>query len=262
MSFLLSRRAVCSLVALLVCLPLIACSGQALTAPRFPLGGTRVLFVGNSLTYTNDLPRTVDALARLVGDSSLHVASVAFPDFALEDHWAEGTARRSLTPSSWEFVVMQQGSSALPASQVHLKNGVALFAPAIRAAGAIPVLMMVWPTTARLGDFPAVLESYRNAAQSVGGIFAPAGDGWTALGDPRAMYAPDGLHPSLEGTYVAALIVLERLRGIRPDRLPATVPGATIAASRVRLLQQAATTALDRNPARPLGAGCALCRSR
>ncbi len=230
------------------------CHGKTPTGPAFAPGGTRVLFIGNSLTYSNNLPGMYIALARLAGNTTVEAASVAFPDFALEDHWAEGTARRALGPNTWEFVVMQQGSSALPASQVNLRTWATQFAPAIRSAGAEPVMFMVWPTTSRVGDFPAVLQSYRDAASAIGGLFAPAGDAWTAFGDLPALYSVDGLHPGVRGTYLAALVLLQRTLGIRPGQLPATIPGTSVGEAEVRALQQAAQVALDRNPARPVGA--------
>lgn len=228
-----------------------ACQGQPATAPGLPEGNVRVLFIGNSLTYTNDLPSLYLALARQVGHDSVQAAQIAYPDFALEDHWQDGTARRSLAANRWEYVVMQQGSSALPASQVHLRTWASQFAPAIRASGAQPVMLMVWPTMSRSFDFPNVLQSYRDAAAAIGGIFAPAGDGWTAYGSLDRLYS-DALHPSVQGTYIAAVVLLERTLGIQPEQLPPNIPGVPgLNEGEVRALQQAARVALTRNVARP-----------
>lgn len=221
------------------------------TGTGFPDGNARVLFVGNSLTYTNNLPSMFLALARLAGDDDVQVSSIARPDYALEDHWAEGAVQRSLAQNKWEFVVMQQGSSALPASQVNLRTWTGRYAPLIRAAGAEPVLFMVWPFSSRQFDFPNVLQSYRDAAASVDGIFAPAGDAWTAYGSYALFYSQDGLHPSVYGTYVSALVLLERVRGIAPEQLPPTIPGLTTSETVVREFQAAARVAIDRNPSRP-----------
>jgi hypothetical protein len=49
------------------------------------VSGQHVLFIGNSLTYTNDLPGTVAALASQVSDT-IRVQSVALPNLALIDH--------------------------------------------------------------------------------------------------------------------------------------------------------------------------------
>jgi hypothetical protein len=218
------------------------------TAPKVVAGRPRVLFIGNSLTYSNDLPAMYAALAKLAGDT-VQVAMVAKPDYALEDHWLDGEAPRWLREQKWDYVVMQQGSSALPASQVNLRSWSIQFAPLIRAAGAEPVLFMVWPQESRLFDFPNVLESYRNAATAVNGIFAPAGDAWVAHGDVHSFYS-DGLHPNVRGTYLAACVLLARTRGISPMALPFIIPGANVSAEDVQLLQQAANTALARNSAR------------
>ena len=185
------------------------------------------------------------------------VASIAEPDYSLEEHWNGGQVARWLRERQWEYVVLQQGSSALPASQDHLRTWTNRFAPLIRAAGAEPVLLMVWPFETRLFDFPNVLTSYRNAAASVDGMFVPAGDAWTAYGSYEPLYN-DGLHPTASGTYLAALTLLGRLRGIRPDRLPPNIPGSAVDSATVRALQRAATTALDRNVAYPPRSGSTL----
>ncbi len=226
----------------------LACGGSS--APTFPDGATRVLFIGNSLTYTNDLPALVRALARSAGNTQLEVATIAEPDFALEDHWRKSKARSWLSTRQWEYVVMQQGSSALPDSQVNLRTWTEQFAPLIRAAGAEPMLFMVWPSSARLFDFPNVLTSYRNAAAAVSGIFAPAGDAWTARGSYDGLYS-DGLHPTPLGSYLAAAVLLERLTGIAPSQLGTTAPGFSLTEAEVRAAQTAATTALARNATRP-----------
>lgn len=221
------------------------------TAAGFPDGNVRVLFIGNSLTYVNDLPGMFVAVAEQAGRTDVKAAGIASSDYALEDHWNDGRAPASLEKNQWEYVVMQQGSSALPASQANLRSWSVQFNPKIRAAGATPVMYMVWPTIDRQFDFPAVRESYRNAADAIDGIFAPAGDAWVAYGDVDALYAADGLHPTVQGTYLAAIVILERITGLRADQLPAMIPGTPVGADAVRALQRAARTALDRNPARP-----------
>ena len=66
------------------------------TVPPFIGDGRRVLFIGNSLTYWNDLPLIAQSLADSAGGASLAVMVVAFPDFSLDDHRAEGTAQRAI----------------------------------------------------------------------------------------------------------------------------------------------------------------------
>ena len=88
-------------------------TGVADNLPPVPAGALRVLFIGNSLTYVNDLPRTVADMAVTAGVAPCWCITVAFPDYALLDHLASGDAERVLKRAKFDFVVMQQGSSAL-----------------------------------------------------------------------------------------------------------------------------------------------------
>jgi hypothetical protein len=245
-----TAAALIPLALLAACLPSLAPS----TDIPVVAGNRRVLFVGNSLTYYNDLPAMVQALARSAGDTALRTAVIAEPDFALEDHYYVGTVQKTLDRSDWEFVVLQQGTSALPESQQHLRSWTSQLAPLIRAAGAEPVLYQVWPMISRRFDADAAVTSYFNAAVAVQGIFAPAGDAFTdalALDPEIGVYSSDGLHPTPRGTYVAALVILSRLIGTSPESLPPRIPGASADTATVRLLQRAAAMALARHPATP-----------
>ena len=70
-----------------------------------------MLFVGNSLTASNDLPAIVAAIARSDG-RKLEYRTIAFGGYALEDHWNQGEARAAVRTGRWDVVVMQQGPSA------------------------------------------------------------------------------------------------------------------------------------------------------
>jgi len=186
--------------------------------------GRGVLFVGNSLTYANDLPEMVRALALASGET-LRVGMVASPDWILEDHWNGGGARAAIR-GGWDVVVLQQGPSSLPESRALLVDYTRRFADEIRAAGATPALYAVWPSRSRFGDFDRASESYRLAAEAVGGTLLPAGEAWRAAwrADPDLpLYAADGLHPSVTGTYAAALVVYARLLHRSPVGAPATL---------------------------------------
>jgi hypothetical protein len=212
----------------LLCISLAACSEEGPAAPSRTLGpappGERVLFVGNSLTEANDLPLIVEALS-MAGGRALSVESVTYGGVALEDHWRLGTPN-TIARGGWRFVVLQQGPSALPESRVSLREWTKRFDTVIREAGAQTALYMVWPDRSRSGDFPRVSDSYRLAAFDVGGVLLPAGDAWRAAWRRDAslpLYGPDGFHPSLSGSYLAALSIVAGLTDSSPLGLPARV---------------------------------------
>jgi hypothetical protein len=221
-----------------------------MSLPSFPPttgDTTHVLFIGNSLTYVNDLPGTLAVVAALDSQKIIY-ESVAYPDYALLDHLsASSNAVGEIQKGGWNFVVMQQGPSSLEEGRTWLIDGALAFNKYIQAIGGKPALYMVWPDKSRYSFFEAVRVSYKLAADTVGGLFLPAGEAWlTAWQEDSqlAFYGPDDFHPSPLGTYLAALVIFERITGRDARNLPAiaVANGQTlnVSESTVRLLQKAA----------------------
>jgi hypothetical protein len=210
----------------------------------------RVLFVGNSLTEANDLPLLVEACSR-AGGHPLAVEAATFAGFSLEDHWARGTQNR-IAGGGYQFVVLQQGPSSLAESRASLRDWTRRFDAVIRKAGARSALYMVWPENERRQVFSAVSDSYRLAAADVGGVLLPVGQAWLGAWRRDAslkLYGPDGFHPTLLGSYLAALAIYGGLSGASPVGLPARLTlrgGRTveIGAAEARIAQEAAAEAL------------------
>jgi len=219
-------------------------------------GGHHVLFVGNSLTYVNNLPGTLVAIAESAGDT-IRVGSEAGPNLALIDHLNGATnAVSRIAQGGWEFVVLQQGPTPAGICRDSLILWSKMFDSHIRKVGAKPALMMTWPIVGVGPPVDDVRISFQQAAQAVNGVFMPAGEAWRIAlrADPTlSLYASDGLHPSAVGTFLAALEIYERITGHDARELPAkafsngvplTLPEATI-----RLLQSAAHEANTTYPA-------------
>lgn len=208
-------------------LALAGCMAQRTVVPMPPTGpGLHMLFVGNSLTYVNNLPGVLEAMADSGGRPLLETRMIAKPDYRLEDHWNDGEALTALAKGGWNLVVLQQGPSSLETSRTLLIEYARRFAENIRQVGARPALYQVWPTADRAVDFPRANESYRVAADTVQGVLFPVGEAWLAAQRIDAsipLYAFDGLHPSVEGSYLAALVMYATVYARSPIGLPATL---------------------------------------
>lgn len=253
----MSVRRRIGVLAILLCTGLGSACSSAPAGPSLPslLGeGRPVLFIGNSLTYWNDLPLIVQALADSAGGESLAVMVVAFPDYSLEDHRAEGTALRAIARGDWAVVVLQQGPSSLPENRVQLRASVAALSAEIRGVSATPALYSVWPSASRREDFDRAIESYALAAQDVNGKLLPVAAAWLAAwrrDSELALYSPDGLHPSAAGSYLAALVMYGALFERSPVGLPAKVRVASgvergVTPEAAAVLQAAAAEVLGR----------------
>jgi len=173
----------------------------------------RILFVGNSLTYTNNLPALVQELARKQGIKVL-TEMLAKPNYALEDHWLEGEFQRRIASGRLDFVVVQQGPSSQAEGRQMLMEYGQKFAEACESRSARLAFFMVWPSRQYYHTFDGVIKNYTDAAASTGALLCPVGQVWKAYQDSTAdfsYYDYDGFHPSLAGSQVAAHIIFESL---------------------------------------------------
>ena len=123
------------------------------------------------------------------------------------------------------------------------------FAPSptgyLHVGGARTALYMVWPSRDRRQDSSGVSQSYRAAANAVNGLILPAGDAWSLVLQRRrelALYSDDGLHPTMAGTYLAALVIYHGIYDRSPAGLP---PVGGLTTGDARLLQDAAIDVRD-----------------
>ncbi len=224
-----------------------------------PAGGHHVLFIGNSLTYVNDLPATVAAIAASAGDT-VRVAMEAGPNLALIDHLTgSSNAVARIAQGGWDYVVLSQGPTPAGICRDSLFLWTKWFDERIRAVGGKTALFMTWPTVGAQGSFDDVRISFEQAAARVGGTFMPAGEAWRAAlrVDPTVpLYGGDGFHPSATGTFLAALEIYERITGRDVRTLPLTAFSGgqpySLPESTIRMLHDAAHEANERFAAVPL----------
>lgn len=228
--------------------------GAAPGAGGAPPRALHILFLGNSLTATNDLPATVGRIAAATG-RRVEYRTIAPGGYALEDHWNQGDTREALRTGGWDVVVMQQGPSALPESQVNLREWASRWAEEARRVGTTPALLTVWPESYRRGALTDVIGSYARAARAARAELLPGGSAWRLAWrcEPQTpLYGPDGFHPSPTGTYAAALVIYGRL--FKAPLMGLKSPGG-VALPVARRLQASAARALGRRmpPAKRCG---------
>ena len=107
----------------------------------------RVLFVGNSLTYFNDMPAMIRELAAAGGQLPFVSVQETPGGCTLEQHWASGRAVRLLDEARWNYVVLQEQSQRPSWSKLRARQMypyARLFCTRIREAGANPVFFLTW----------------------------------------------------------------------------------------------------------------------
>jgi len=184
----------------------------------------RILWIGNSYTHVNDLPKIIAQLA----DSSKvdrrpAITGILKGGELLKGHWANPALQEALQ-QKWDVVVMQeQSTTPITAPDTLLKYG-KLIGDAAHRAGARVVLYVTWPRKERPADEDAIVAAYRALGNAVHAQLALAGRAWMDViaQDPAVeLYQNDGSHPDPQGSYVAACVFYEVLFGKSPVGLPA-----------------------------------------
>lgn len=181
------------------------------TSSSSTVGALRVLFIGNSATYYNNMPGMLEDIG-LADSLPIETVDVSQGGFSLQDHWNVGWVRDTLVNGRWNVVVLQGGA---------LETFAVTWANAIRVAEARPALYMPGPPRG-VTNFPEVCMSYYTAAEEASAELYAAGEAWMEAWrtDPDLpLIGPDDIHPSEMGSYLAALTIYWGMTGREPPSL-------------------------------------------
>ena len=190
----------------------------------------KVLFIGNSFTYYNDLPAMVQAMADAAGLGA-QTRMLAYGGYFLRQHTDPedqhfGEAEE-LLKEGWDAVVLQEQSKTPAVAPEMFAEGVAKLIPMITAAGAKPLFYMTWPyrqNSVKLessgmeyqemfekltAGYEAEMAKYDAPGVRVGEAFVRLQEKYPYV----TPYVPDCYHPNPAGTYLGACLFFRALFG-------------------------------------------------
>ena len=182
----------------------------------------KVLFLGNSYTGYNNMPQLVKDMATSVGDN-LIVDQHHPGGYTLEGHFYNATSLAKIAANNWDYVALQ-GQSRESITQPNLfRDGAWLLRDHIKSTHpcATPLFYMTWGRkngdATLWPDFPitctyegmdsTIRHNYINLASTMHAEVAPVSAVWNYLrqNNPNIeLYASDGSHPSVAGSYAVA----------------------------------------------------------
>jgi len=216
-----------------------------LSLPLLARETLKVLFVGNSLTYTNDLPGMLAQLAKAGGKPALEYDTEMPGGCSLEKHWREGRALAKIQARAWDFVVMQDLSNQALANPQSMAQYGKLLAEAAVKQKAKPAFYMTWAWANQPESQSVITKAYQSLAQEAHATLIPAGVAWQAYrrAHPSQNLVTDDRHPDPGGTYLTACVFYAVLYGASPVGLPGEP--AKLKAPQARLFQEAAWAAVN-----------------
>lgn len=172
-----------------------------------------ILFIGNSLTYSNDLPGMVETIAK-VYDKQISTECICLPNYGLEDHWNDGLIQKKIGNEKFDYVLFQQG----PSSQAYGRSSLFDFGGKISSLAkendTKPGYFMVWPSVQYYHTFEGVIKNHKDAAEANESIVVPVGELWSQFRKApfkTDLYSADQFHPSSTGSFLAALTIVATL---------------------------------------------------
>jgi len=212
----------------------------------------KVLFIGNSYTYTNSLPTIFQEIAVNAGHPRPMVESDVPGGYTFAEHLTSSTTRSMIFNQTWDVVVMQE-QSEIPAmaqsdpavNESFIKSFDGLYELVEESSPAAQVVLFeTWARNAELwanatsslmlhgkdpNDMTQRLKAgYEEAAQSLltqGGYpveIARVGELWNInynSDTPVELHESDGSHPNFAGSYLAALDIYATIYGQVPKGL-------------------------------------------
>lgn len=199
----------------------------------------KVLFIGNSLTSSNDLPGTLAALAK-AGSKDFTYGTSIQPGRTLMEHWTDKKQRslKQIQSQKWDYVVLQDLSSQPLTAPEDLVTYGKLFAEAIIKQGARPAWFMTWAGARNPKDTPVYIKAYSDLAATNGGLLVPVGAAWGSFsGTERQELFPgsDLKHPSALGTYLSACVFYGSFFKASPVGLPGKLTAADGTPSKIQV---------------------------
>jgi hypothetical protein len=186
----------------------------------------KVLFIGNSYTYVNDLPALLSNAAQSTGDSVIYDSN-CIGGYTFQLHSTNATTLQKIAQGNFDFVVLQEQSQlpSFPISQV--QSSVYPYAKTLDSLINVAnpctetVFYMTWgrkngdasncpnwPPICTYSGMDSLLRMrYENMANTNSAIVSPVGAVWRYIRNNFSaieLYSADESHPSLAGSYAAA----------------------------------------------------------
>jgi len=184
---------------------------------------TKVLFIGNSITYYNNMPETFENIANSLG-KTVDITMYAPGGTGIVNHVADPNVYNLFRQTGWDYFVLQPGSNESPgysyAPQVTMGRIDTLLDSLYKYNPCTKVLFYQIPYGV-LGNTASDVVSYNNSmdlilannkywADSIKSFFAPVGEAfrtsWNNNQDDMLWISYSNVHPNEKGSYIAACV--------------------------------------------------------
>jgi hypothetical protein len=189
----------------------------------------RVVFVGNSYTYANDLPMLYRALARSQHpDRDIETDAFVTPGGYLSERWREGAVQKFLKTNRVDVLVLQEAGGWLRcADHPSLRTAFACtdslrthkrYAEFAAKLGVRTVILGTWGADVR--EQATISRVTRRLSKAIDALPADAGEAILELrkiDDSIPLFTDRALHPTPDASMLAAVMLYAAIDGWLPE---------------------------------------------
>ena len=182
----------------------------------------RILMIGNSFTYYNDMPRILSAMLGEEVVSFTRGGAYLSAHLDAEDEMYQPT-HKALAEEKWDYVILQEQSNAPMTKREAFQESAKGLCDLIHQNGAKPLFYATWAYkdgTEKLASMgvgydemlQGLYDSYHAAAESNHALIADVGLAFRDVRDIVELYCEDAFHPSPAGSVLAAATIAAVIR--------------------------------------------------
>lgn len=167
----------------------------------------RILFIGNSHTYFNDMPHIFKQICQ-ENNKDMEVTMLARGYKGLDYHVKEPQTRFNILYGNYDYIILQHLQSGF--NKDILNNSVGELLKWINMSGAEAILYMTWSMKEEREKQNELSEGYREVGKKLKIKVAPVGEIWWKFYDRypnEVLYFKDDKHASPLGSTLAAYVI-------------------------------------------------------
>ena len=184
----------------------------------------KILFIGNSHTYMNDMPELTRQMIENITKEECEVFMLAYSARTLKWHMEEEyfSERFNILHGHYDYCIIQEYAHPLPDFEDTVKYTHEII-DLCKKVNTTPIIFETWAEKERPENQQEMNRRYRKIATDENITLAPVGEVWSNVSKEikditgADLYYKDGAHASALGDYLVSMVLAKTITGQLPD---------------------------------------------
>lgn len=188
----------------------------------------KVLFIGNSFTYSSSLPLQFATIYKTNNNKPIKISQEVVPGETIAGHLKRGKVQKMIFENGpWDSVIIQPASYEAKGNYENFKQSCSQLIGLVKHSNARPYMLMTWADKEDFKTQQLISKTFKQLGSDLDTKVIPAGDLWfvSQKNLPQLdLYLRDRHHPNAVGNYLNAILLYKTLTSTMPKSVPAAIP--------------------------------------